>query len=388
MTQEKEKESEARDGRYMLGCAWRSAVRRAAAASKPWQPLAPRQLSSRAYHNAASGRAAAARAGLVLRGRIIAPATGCNLLRVSIGARSFYATPLLARKGGGEAALLRAGIQLTGFLLRNLFKAYSRGHISTRMLLGGVTVSAGVVAAGIAAFGVDETMSLLNLGGRQTTVYREVIENMDPAEQKKALESLKEVQDDMQKMGKVKVLAGTEVPPYWESEQKSASTVGTSEWAVVSIQDGTAEWDSLDACLDGNDVGAGGRDATTGKSYTELTLAAAWRVENRTLWAKYAAERQQTASTMANLTDPQVQFRAANPHLRKGLLEASRPLRKDNGCDNKINECYLFHGLGNPAMALNIIQSGMNVRSSRSKTLSLSLPPSLPPSLPLSLVLV
>ena len=45
---------------------------------------------------------------------------------------------------------------------------------------------------------------------------------------------------------------------------------------------------------------------------------------------------------------------------KKGLLEASRPLRKANGCNTKINECYLFHGLGNPAMALNIIQSGMN----------------------------
>ena len=107
-------------------------------------------------------------------------------------------------------------------------------------------------------------------------------------------------------------------------------------------------------------MGAGGRDATTGRAYSKLTLAAAWRVENRTLWAKYAAERQQTSSTVANLTDRHVQFRAANPHLRKGLLEASRPLRKDNGCDSKINECYLFHGLGDPAMALNIFQGGMN----------------------------
>ncbi len=54
-------------------------------------------------------------------------------------------------------------------------------------------------------------------------MYRDVIDQMDPEEQKKALESLKEVQDDMQKMGKVKGLAGTEVPPYWESEQKSAN---------------------------------------------------------------------------------------------------------------------------------------------------------------------
>jgi hypothetical protein len=116
----------------------------------------------------------------------------------------------------------------------------------------------------------------------------------------------------------------------------------------------------LEACLEGNDVGRGGRDATKVPTYSKLELAAAWRVENRTLWAKYAAERQQTASTVANLTDPSVQFRAANPHLRKQLLEASRPLRKENGCNSKINECYLFHGLGNPVMALNIFQGGMN----------------------------
>ena len=49
-----------------------------------------------------------------------------------------------------------------------------------------------------------------------------------------------------------------------------------------------------------------------------------------------------------------------NPHIRRRLLDATRPLRKKNGCNNQINEHYLFHGLGNPAMALNIINAGIN----------------------------
>lgn len=261
---------------------------------------------------------------------------------------------------GGNDALIRGALQLTGFVLRIVFRAYTRGQISSSMVLGVIAASGSVVAIGVAALGWDETMQHLNLSGRQTTVYKDVIDNMDPNEQQKALDSLKEVQDDMQKMGKVSVLAGTDAPPYWESEQKSATQVGNSEWACVPILEGTAEWDSLDACMDGNDIGAGGRDAATGKPYRKLVLAAAWRIENRTLWAKFAAERQQAASTMAKLTDRSLQFRTSNPHLRKGLLEATRPLRKDNGCNVKLNECYLFHGLGNPAMALNIIQSGMN----------------------------
>ena len=86
------------------------------------------------------------------------------------GLRSLHSTAVLANRGSGspQAALLRAGIQLTGFLLRSLFRGYSRGYITTRMMLGGISASAGVVAVGVAAFGMDETMDLLNLGGGAT----------------------------------------------------------------------------------------------------------------------------------------------------------------------------------------------------------------------------
>lgn len=116
-------------------------------------------------------------------------------------------------------------------------------------MLGALTATGTVVAIGVATLGAEETLEHLNLSGYRDSryrdsQYREVINTMDPNEQAAALQSLKEVQEDVQKMGKVQVLAGTEVPPYWESEQKSAKTVGTSEWECVPVAEGTLEWDS------------------------------------------------------------------------------------------------------------------------------------------------
>ena len=51
----------------------------------------------------------------------------------------------------------------------------------------------------------------------------------------------------------------------------------------------------LQECMAGNDIGAGGKDALTGKPYNTLEIAAVWRIENQTLWAKYAAEKMQTS---------------------------------------------------------------------------------------------
>ena len=64
--------------------------------------------------------------------------------------------------------------------------------------------------------------------------------------------------------------------------------------------------------------------------------------------------RQATQATMKHLKDARLKARTCTPHLRKGLAEASAPLRAAGGCDSAINECYLFHGLGDPSKALNI----------------------------------
>ena len=93
-------------------------------------------------------------------------------------------------------------------------------------------------------------------------------------------------------------------------------------------------------------------DADVGR-YSRLELAAAWRVENATLWGKFAAERVQTQGCIEQLRAqaPGLAARVATAHLRLGLLDASRPIRKKGGCDTRINECYLFHGLGDPSKA-------------------------------------
>ena len=68
--------------------------------------------------------------------------------------------------------------------------------------------------------------------------------------------------------------------------------------------------------------------------------------------------RQATQATMKHLKDARLKARTCTPHLRKGLAEASAPLRAAGGCDSAINECYLFHGLGDPSKALNIFGAG------------------------------
>ena len=111
--------------------------------------------------------------------------------------------------------------------------------------------------------------------------------------------------------------------------------------------------------LRGNDIGRGGRDAVTGKPYSRLELVAAWRVENATLWGKFAAERMQVRDTMKRL-DKRTRARIATPHIREGLAKASARLRAEGGYESFINEKLLFHGLGDPSKALNIIGSGFN----------------------------
>ena len=70
------------------------------------------------------------------------------------------------------------------------------------------------------------------------------------------------------------------------------------------------------------------------------------------MWAKFAAERMQTAVTM-QLLPGHVKCWVATPHIRTGLLDATRPIRKENGCDTRLNEYYLLHGLGSPGCIQN-----------------------------------
>jgi len=154
------------------------------------------------------------------------------------------------------------------------------------------------------------------------------------------------------------VLEGTSPPKYWTSPQ--AGPAPDKDFEAVRLKPGSLEWKALEACLDGNDIGAGGKDSISGKPYNKLELAAVWRVENQTLWAKYAAEKMQTSTTMKALPSS-VKVKTANPRINQTLIKASRPLRKKGGCDPLVNEYYLFHGLGFPdGTLLNICSSGHN----------------------------
>eukprot|EP00931_Biecheleriopsis_adriatica_P087170 TRINITY_DN61677_c0_g1_i1.p1 TRINITY_DN61677_c0_g1~~TRINITY_DN61677_c0_g1_i1.p1 ORF type:complete len:514 (+),score=84.69 TRINITY_DN61677_c0_g1_i1:154-1695(+) len=175
-----------------------------------------------------------------------------------------------------------------------------------------------------------------------------------------SLKRLQELEQQMTQEGGWKMLAGTEVPSYWTSDQ--AMSMPSKEFECVEISD-PAILHALQASLRGYDIGAGGRDAVLSGRY-RLQLAGAWRIENRTLWGKFASERLQVQHTMKVLReDSGSQGRKAASvlaNVRAGLHLATAPLRALAGFDARINEAYLFHGLGNPAVAVNVCASGMN----------------------------
>lgn len=153
-------------------------------------------------------------------------------------------------------------------------------------------------------------------------------------------------------------LFNNDVIRYWTSSQSKPNPL--QDFEAVQLDHGSVEWTALQRCMAGNDVGKGGRDAVGSKPYTQLEVTAVWRIENQTLWAKYAAEKMQTSVTMKSLPTS-VKIKTANPRLNKTLVNASRAIRKKGGCDPALNEYYLFHGLGSPDHTiLNIASAGHN----------------------------
>ena len=120
-----------------------------------------------------------------------------------------------------------------------------------------------------------------------------------------ALAGLKGVEEELRLLGPMTVMAGTQCPQYWTSSQ--TLTNPKKEYECVRLEDPLL-LTSLQLCLAGHDIGAGGRDAGGKNDYKRLELAHAWRVENRTTWGKFAAERQQTLATMEALRDPRIRF--------------------------------------------------------------------------------
>ena len=249
-------------------------------------------------------------------------------------------------------------IRLLGAVIRaslrgimELTKMHGRGEISTRMLLMGTAVPVGGIVICCVVLGPDVVIG--SVAGSGVIVIKE---ELSDEERQKELDALEEARQDLQRVGEVKLLSGTAPPPTWTSDQ--AGPKPKREFEAVRLEPGATR-DALEACLRGNDIGRGGRDAVTGRKYSRLELVDAWRIENATLWGKFAAERMQVRSTMERL-DKRARARVSTPHIRPGLARATAPLRKEGGFDAYINETLLLHGLGDPAKALNIIGSGFN----------------------------
>ena len=100
-------------------------------------------------------------------------------------------------------------------------------------------------------------------------------------------QALKDAEDEVRKIGPMTVLAGTGAPHYWTSAQNGEAGTPKKEFEAVALDKSCAVWGNLQMCLEGHDVGAGGRDAVSGKKYNHLELGSAWRIENSTVLYTY-----------------------------------------------------------------------------------------------------
>ena len=183
-------------------------------------------------------------------------------------------------------------IRLMGTVIRasirgvmEIAKMHGRGEVSTRTLVMVAAAPTGGVILCCMAYGPDVVLGSI-MGSDVIVIKDELTEE----EKQKELDALEEARKDLQRVGEVKLLTGTAPPPTWTSDQ--AGPKPRREFEAVRIESGATR-DALAACLRGNDIGRGGRDAVTGKPYSQLELVDAWRIENATLWGKFAAERMQ-----------------------------------------------------------------------------------------------
>ena len=92
---------------------------------------------------------------------------------------------------------------------------------------------------------------------------------MSDEDKEKALAGLKSVEEELRLLGPMEVMAGTQCPPYWTSSL--TATKPTKEFECVPLTDPLI-LTSLQLCLAGHGIGAGGRDADKG-GYRRLELA-------------------------------------------------------------------------------------------------------------------
>ena len=101
------------------------------------------------------------------------------------------------------------------------------------------------------------------------------------------------------------------MPTYFNSKEVRSS-IGRG-WTCVCLDPSGTDVATLQECLSGNWVGNGGKDAKGSLPYTTLELRHAWRVENRFLWGKFAAEKQQVTVAMGSLSQQSLMATVAFP---------------------------------------------------------------------------
>ena len=148
-------------------------------------------------------------------------------------------------------------------------------------------------------------------------------------------------------------------PAFWTTSQAEPASSKPFECVQITDREALA---ALRTCLHGNGVGDGGKDQTGNEPYNALELQSAWRIENRSLWQKYTAERATVQRKMEACKSPAGGWPARDPNIRQGLKDPAAELEKKYGdlYAHEAHECFLYHGLGDPKNAASIAETGVN----------------------------
>ena len=154
------------------------------------------------------------------------------------------------------------------------------------------------------------------------------------------------------------------MPGYFE---KTAALSALSGFAVHRITAEGSEWASLSKCLDTPhpewlNIGADVKEKETSGSYNKLELAAAWRIENPTVWESYRARQSTISRDCRRANESSIPLPG---DLGVLTIEATRNLPGFNGLKKSLQERYLLHGT-TPDVLVDVIANGFNEHYSTS----------------------
>ena len=121
---------------------------------------------------------------------------------------------LSSKVSGGEVRMM--GMVVRGCLhgLKHLFRMYSNGEIEGRTFFMILALPTGIIIYFCVEYGPEVV-----LGAAMDSEVVVVKEELSEEEKAQQLEALEEERRDLQRVGEVKLLAGTAPPPTWTSDQ-------------------------------------------------------------------------------------------------------------------------------------------------------------------------